>query len=171
MVVFQGPAGIGKTRLLAAARDGAKEAGMRVLTASGTELERDFPFALVRQLFESALHALEPEERDELLAGAAGPAGRWSAANPATPEPDSGPVDRSFATLNALYWLTSNLAESGPLLLAVDDAHWADKASLRFFRFLAPQLEGRFSLASIHRSAVSEPRGSLSAIVWVHGRG
>ena len=48
--------------------------------------------------------------------------------------------DPSFATLNALYWLISNLSERGPLLLAVDDAHWSDQASLRFLMFLLPRL-------------------------------
>ena len=140
VVVLEGAAGIGKTRLLHVARDAATEAGMRVLTARGTELERDFPFALVHQLFEPALHVLDPGARDELLAGAAQPAAPVVGIGTA-PAGASAPADASFATLNALYWLTSNLAESAPALLAVDDVHWADKASLRFFRFLAPRLE------------------------------
>jgi predicted ATPase len=41
-VVIEGLAGIGKTRLLAAARDRAGAAGMQVLTGRGSELERQF---------------------------------------------------------------------------------------------------------------------------------
>jgi DNA-binding CsgD family transcriptional regulator len=48
--------------------------------------------------------------------------------------------DPSFAVLNALFWLTSNLAERSPLLLAVDDAQWSDPASLRYLLFLVPRL-------------------------------
>ena len=51
----KGPGGIGKTRLLAAARGAAREAGMRTLHARASELERSFTFGVVRQLFEPAL--------------------------------------------------------------------------------------------------------------------
>ena len=47
---------------------------MRVLAARATELERDFPFALVRQLFEPALAALDEPAREALFEGAAGAA-------------------------------------------------------------------------------------------------
>jgi DNA-binding CsgD family transcriptional regulator len=143
VVLIEGAAGIGKTRLLQATRGEAKQAGMRVLTARATELERDFPFALVRQLFEPLLHAVEPNERDKLLADAARPAAAVVGFESGDGEASvaGGPADPSFATLNGLYWLTSNVAEAGPLLLVVDDAHWSDKASLRFLRFLLPRLE------------------------------
>ena len=136
LVVLEGAAGIGKTRLLQAARALARPRGLRVLTARGTELERDFPFALVRQLLEPALHGVEPSEQDDLLAGAVRPAAPVVGVEPGDGETSApgGLADPSFATLNALYWLTSNLAESAPTLLAVDDAHWSDKPSLRFFR-------------------------------------
>jgi DNA-binding CsgD family transcriptional regulator len=142
LVLLEGAAGIGKTRLLRAARKTASRIGMQVLAARGTELERGFPFALVRQLFEPALQAADQPRREELLDGAAGPAGPVIGVQLVG---DSGVgdslVDPSFATLNALYWLTSNLAEAGPLMLAIDDAHWADPPSLRFVRFLLPRLE------------------------------
>ena len=47
---------------------------MRVLAARATELERDFPFALARQLFEPALAALDEPAREALFEGAAGAA-------------------------------------------------------------------------------------------------
>jgi len=58
LVVVEGVAGIGKTRLLAAARETAGRTGVRALSARGTELERDFPFALVRQLLEPTVRGL-----------------------------------------------------------------------------------------------------------------
>ena len=64
--------GIGKTALLAAARTAAAEGGMRVLRARGTELERDFAFGVVRQLFEPSLMEASEVERSDLLHGAAG---------------------------------------------------------------------------------------------------
>ncbi|HEX8085486.1 MAG TPA: AAA family ATPase [Solirubrobacteraceae bacterium] len=144
LVVVEGPAGIGKTRLLREARERAARTGMRVLAARGSELERDFPFGVVRQLLEPAVLAADEREREELLAGAAAPArGLVGAEGDAGGDGASAHpfADPSFATLNALYWLVSNLAEGGPVLLAVDDAHWADSASLRLLRFLLPRLE------------------------------
>jgi DNA-binding CsgD family transcriptional regulator len=44
--------------------------------------------------------------------------------------------------LHALYWLVVRLAERRPLLLVVDDAHWADVPSLRFLAHLQPRISG-----------------------------
>jgi predicted ATPase len=41
-----------------------------------------------------------------------------------------------------LFWLTANLCARKPLLLVVDDLHWADVPSLRFLTYLLPRLEG-----------------------------
>src|SRR5204863_190482 len=57
LVVVEGSAGIGKTRLLAAARGLASADGADVLAARGGELEGAFVFGIVRQLFEAPLAA------------------------------------------------------------------------------------------------------------------
>ena len=89
--VIEAPAGLGKTRLLQAARDAGHAAGMRVLTARATELERDFPFALARQLLEPPLAARDASAREALFEGAAGAArgalGLAEADAPAPPTP------------------------------------------------------------------------------------
>ena len=142
-VVVEGPAGIGKTALLAAARTAAADEGMRVLRSRGTELERDFAFGVVRQLFERPLAEASELERADLLEAAAGVAAGLlglPGAPPADGPPASG-IDPSFAVLHGLYWLCANLAAAGPLCLVVDDAHWADVASLRYLSFLLTRLE------------------------------
>ena len=48
----------------------------------------------------------------------------------------------TFAALHGLYRLTERLAEPRPLLLAVDDLHWCDAASLRFLAYLRTRLDG-----------------------------
>ncbi len=167
LVVVEGPAGIGKTRLLASARETAERTGLRVLSARGTELERDFPFALVGQLFGPVVHEASEAEREELLdatARLAGPVvGIESEGSPV--DEDAGYLpDQSFEILNALYWLTSNLGERGPALLAVDDAHWSDQASLRFLIFLLPRLgELPVTLALTVRSGEGGPASELLA--------
>ena len=70
-VVIEGTAGIGKTRLLAEGRAIAGSAGMRVLAARGGELEGEFAYGIVRQLFEPLLATAAPELRVELLSGPA----------------------------------------------------------------------------------------------------
>ncbi len=142
-VVVEGPAGMGKTALLAAARTAAAEGGMRVLRSRGTELERDFAFGVVRQLFEPPLAEASEVERAELLHAAAGVAAGLLGL-PGAPAPDGSPasgVDTSFAVLHGLYWLCANLTAAGPLCVVVDDAHWADAASLRFLAFLLTRLD------------------------------
>ena len=54
---------------------------------------------------------------------------------------DGAEGDASFAALHGLFWLVVNLAGDGPLLLVVDDLHWADRSSLRFVAYLAGRLE------------------------------
>ena len=51
-------------------------------------------------------------------------------------------ADNSFSTLHGLFWLAGNLATRQPLLLAVDDLHWGDAASLRWLNYTARRLEG-----------------------------
>src|SRR5512132_1544817 len=70
-VVIEGPAGIGKPAGLAAARTAAADGGMRVLRSRGTELEREFAFGVVRQLFEPLLADASHAEQAQLLQGAA----------------------------------------------------------------------------------------------------
>ena len=142
-VVIEGPAGIGKTALLAAVRSKAAEGGMRVLRSRGTELERDFAFGVVRQLFEPSLAEASEAERADLLHDAAGAAAGLLGL-PGGPSANGAPtpgVDSSFAILHGLYWLCANLAAGSPLCLVVDDAHCADAPSLRYLAFLLTRLE------------------------------
>jgi DNA-binding CsgD family transcriptional regulator/tetratricopeptide (TPR) repeat protein len=134
VVALEGSAGIGKTRLLQAAMELAGTTGVEVVSARGGQFETDLVFGVTRQLFEPVLAAAETSEREALLDGAAGGAARLVADAAAEP---SGGGDRGFATLHALYRLTANLAERSALLMVVDDAHWADAASLRFLAYLA----------------------------------
>lgn len=129
--LIEGPAGIGKSRLLGALRDGADARGVRALAARGRELEREFPFGVVRQLFEPALAGAD---REAAFAGSAAPARAVFAG-----EVDEG---ATFAVLHGLYWLTLNVGAERPLFLAVDDLHWCDRPSLRFLAYLVPRLEG-----------------------------
>ena len=135
LLTIEGEAGAGKTALLdAAARRGA-EGEMLVLRARGGEYERDFPYGVVRQLFEPLLS--DQDRRAELLHGSA------ALAAPVF-EPGVDPREGSdpLAVEHGLYWLVADLAASKPLLLLVDDAQWADLASLRALAYVARRLDG-----------------------------
>ena len=138
VLLVEGRAGIGKTSLAEAACSRADALGHEVLRARGSELEAGFAFGVVRQLFERRLAGAAAGERAALLAGPAAAvrpllSGEF-AAQPAT--------DSSFAVLHGLYWLVVNLTASRPLLITVDDAHWADEPSLRWLAYLSTRLEG-----------------------------
>jgi DNA-binding CsgD family transcriptional regulator len=158
LALVEGPAGIGKSRLLAATREAADAAGFRALTARGSDLERDMPFGVVRQLFEPLL--VDPDVRDRWLAGPAEPAAR------VFEPPDDGDAvpGPSFGVLYGLFWLTANVAADGPLLLVLDDLHWCDQASLRFVAYLERRLEGLHVLvAAAARTTEQAPDSTLLA--------
>src|ERR1700722_13158000 len=102
LVLLEGPAGIGKTALLDAARERAEGSGLAVLPARGTELEGGFPYGVVRQLFESTLRGATDSLKERLLAGSA------SLATPAVLGPGVAPAagaDPGFAIVHGLYWV------------------------------------------------------------------
>ncbi len=137
LAVIQGEAGIGKTALLQEACEYARATEMTVLRARGGELEREFAWGVVRQLFDPLL-ASSDDRSEDLLAEAA------VLARPAVGLQTSAAAEVavSFSTLHGLYWLTVNVAQRTPALIAVDDAHWADRPSLRFLVHLAARLAG-----------------------------
>src|SRR4051794_11682084 len=139
VVLVEGPAGIGKTRLLLETAAIARSEDMLVLEARGSELEADFGFGVVHQLFDGVV-ARSPATREErLLSGAAGNAralfglGDRAAGSPL-------PRDDPFTLIHALYWMCENLAAEAPLALTVDDAHLGDTESLAWLRFLADRI-------------------------------
>jgi predicted ATPase len=159
-VVVEGAAGIGKTALLAATRARAREAGLRPLGARGAELEQAFGLGIARQL-------LEPAVRNGDGAGAFEGGARYAAEllDVALAEPVSLPFgpERTFAVLHGLYRLTANLARQQPLALLVDDAHWADAASLRFLAYLAGRVDPEPVLLVVAARPAGEPRGAAVA--------
>jgi DNA-binding CsgD family transcriptional regulator len=138
VVLIEGPPGIGKTALLEEFVAIAAERGASVLRARGTEMEREFGYGVVRTLLGPTLHGADAAERERRLAGPAGlAAGVFGLA-----EPGAIDVVATEASLYGLYWLLADAADAGPLVLAIDDAHWSDVASLRFVRYLSRRLEG-----------------------------
>ena len=135
LVLIEADPGVGKTALLAAAREIAAAQGLAVLDARGGELEAAGGFGIVQQLLERSVVRADREERERLLAGAAA-----LAAAPLGLAAAGAPLDPAQAR-HGLYWLLASLAERGPLALFVDDAQWADLPSLDWLLYLARRLE------------------------------
>ena len=127
-VVIEAVAGLGKTALIAAAVEQARARNVQVLSARSGHLAAAAPYDVLRRVLGPAV---ERRGGPKVLTGAAG-----FAAPLFTPgaEPAAG-VD--YGCLE----LFGALAEEGPLLVAVDDAHWADAESLRVLTELAESID------------------------------
>jgi DNA-binding CsgD family transcriptional regulator len=164
LLTIEGEAGAGKTALLEAVASLAGERGMRVLRARGGEFERDFPYGVMRQLFEPPL--AKESDRAELLTGSAG------LAAPVFELADSIQEGDPLAIQHGLYWLTADLAAGAPTALLVDDAQWADTASLHALAYGGRRFEGLPVLLALtvrsgepgdHEAPLDELRGERIA--------
>ena len=156
---IEGPAGIGKTRLVGGAREQGVARGLVVLHARGGELERNAPWGIARELLAGVILDAKKGERQRLLSGVAaharGPLGLLE------PGDRDGEADLS-ASVHGLYWLLVSLADRQPLLLSIDDAQWADPATLRLLAYLAPRLgELALSLLIAARPLAEAPEAEL----------
>jgi DNA-binding CsgD family transcriptional regulator len=164
--LLYGPAGIGKTALLEQLCARARVRDFATLTATGSELEHDFPYGVVRQLYEGALSRLERSTRERLLSGAAH---CTAAIFDRTEPPESMGLDVSFAVMHGLYWLLADLAEKSPILIVVDDAQWSDVASLRHLLYVARRLDGlpvALVIAQRDGEPIDRPLQELGELGW-----
>ncbi|WP_344444162.1 helix-turn-helix transcriptional regulator [Kitasatospora nipponensis] len=119
-----GEAGIGKSRLLSEVCARARRGGLTVLRGRATEDERQSPFQLFADAFADV--DLAVLEGDPLLAQAA----PVVHGDHRVPDPGSGAgAPRRFVLYRAVAALLARLGANG-LVVALDDLHWADAASL-----------------------------------------
>jgi hypothetical protein len=146
LVIIEGAAGTGKSRLLTAVDRMARQATMQVLRAQGAELERDLPFGVGIQLFEPPCSSAVADERTHLLRGPARRVVELMTGSLWDAERARIAGDQGYGVIHGLFWLTCNLAwsrqrEGDALVLLVDDAHLVDRPSLRFLSYLAERLD------------------------------
>jgi predicted ATPase len=134
VVLIEGEAGIGKTRLLAEALADARGRGMQVAEGRAEELEQTRPFGLVARAFECARSS--PDPRRAAIAGLLA-AGGDQAQGLITVTSDPG---LRFRAVDAFADLAEELALSGPLMIGVDDLKWADPSSLLTLAALSRRL-------------------------------
>ena len=112
LVALEGDAGIGKTSLLRVTRERAERGGMRVLSGRDNELERDFAFSVVRQLFEPVVYGAADVERARWLRGVAALAMALFEEDPGW-EAERDEEEVRYRRRHGLYWLVANLARRG----------------------------------------------------------
>lgn len=116
--LITGGIGCGKTELLEEVARRARAAGVRVISATCSAVEQSLPYAMIDQLF-----------RDLALAGELPlmPAALRPARGDTVPAPD---------LLRFYHEVLAAIEAHGPVLLAVDDLHHADEASLHCLLYL-----------------------------------
>jgi DNA-binding SARP family transcriptional activator len=122
LTLVEAESGLGKTRLLdemASSLDGA-----RVGLASCSELERHLPYVPLATALRQALAGMELD------------VARMPALAEVLPELDLGPDRRTFEEVEVLEALVTLVAETGPLVLLLDDLQWADTRTLAALGYL-----------------------------------
>ncbi|MGJ6121288.1 BTAD domain-containing putative transcriptional regulator [Mycolicibacterium sp. Y3] len=168
LVVVEGEPGVGKTRLLQEIADeaGAGDAAIvwgRCLEGDGTPsmwpwlqvvngVLRSLPAALAQKWRTGDLGRLT-EPRDIVLAGAA--------------LVDTGAQFRLFEEVVALV---GEVSAQRPLLIVIDDLHWADIASLQLFTHLAARLPGGAVVVGALRDRAPSPGTELARVLAAASR-
>lgn len=133
LAVIEGEPGIGKSRLLAEVLQAGRIRSMEVRTARALELEQTRPFGVLVEALGCAPDANDPRRRAiaELLATRTGEAG---------PITISSDASLRFQAVDAFVDLVESSALQRPMLLGLDDLHWADASSLLTLDALAREL-------------------------------
>ncbi|MEV5341250.1 AAA family ATPase [Streptomyces sp. NPDC052676] len=167
LLAFTGAGGMGKTALLSAARARATAHGFTVLSGRGGETEQDLAFRLVRQLVQPTLAKLDEAELRAFL-------GSWypivatalglEAADNGLPDPTG--------VRDGLDWVMTRLSvKKAPLVLLLDDLHWADLESLSWLTSFAPRVADLpLLIIAAYRPADLPPEASeFRSLVEDHG--
>jgi DNA-binding CsgD family transcriptional regulator/tetratricopeptide (TPR) repeat protein len=176
-VLVGGEAGIGKSRLVTEFAARAGRSGARVLTGGCLELGADgLPFAPFTAVLRELVRDIGPDGVAGLLPG--GSARELARLLPEFGEP-AGSVDADTARarlFEQMLILVERLAEPGPLVLVVEDAHWADRSTRDLLAFLIRNqgtLDGLLTVVTyrsdeLHRTHPLRPLlAELGRVSWV----
>jgi DNA-binding CsgD family transcriptional regulator len=171
-VQIVGEPGIGKSRLLSELCRRGEDRGYLVLNGRAAEFERDIPFGLIVDALNDYFGSLEPallRALDDYVPQ------ELAAIFPALPrDPDStasrGEGAERYRLHYAVRSVLERLARRQPVLLALDDVHWADAASVEMLAHLLRRFRGPGLMAVAYRQAPSRLLAALEGAARA-GRG
>ena len=140
--LLTGEGGVGKTRLTLELGERARELGFAVITGRAFPVESGIPYALFADGFVPVIRELPPASLQTLSRGAAAelsllfPTLRTEGSATAAGAPSSS-GDLKSRLLDAFAQLLARMAERQPILLVLENIHWADPSSLDLFHFIA----------------------------------
>jgi DNA-binding CsgD family transcriptional regulator len=167
-LLIVGHPGMGKTRLYEAALDEGRGRGMRVLRAAGAELEQNLAFGLAAQIARASVTGLAEEQRDALVRGA--PPLAQALLGGGLPAADA-ETRQDLAVAHALFTLLAESLEMESGLLAIDDVHWSDPASVESLLYLLQRLdELSLSMILTSRPGVRGEAAEVLELLAAHNR-
>ncbi len=137
--IIAGEGGVGKTRLMEAVRTRAKERGFTTLVGRAFPVESGIPYAIFGDGFVPYLRDLGAASLQTLSRGAGA---ELALLFPALRADDGAARTLDAAELkprifDAFSHLLGSLAKKSPMLVVLENIHWADPSSLDLFHFVA----------------------------------
>jgi DNA-binding CsgD family transcriptional regulator/tetratricopeptide (TPR) repeat protein len=156
-VVIEGSAGMGKSRLLGETEKLSRARRLTVLSARAVPRDQNVPFSLALALFAPLVARADAATRARYLDGAA------QLAEPLLSGLEA-PGPAGAASLQyGLFWLAVNITQGGPIAVLVDDAHWADDASLHVLAQLARSVHELPAVIALG-SRITDPAGASAGM-------
>ncbi len=178
-VLVGGEAGVGKSRLVSEFAERSRGTGVRVLTGGCLELGADgLPFAPFTSVLRELVRDLGADGVVELLpGGAARELARLLLEFGEPAESEDAGVARA-RLFEQMLILLEQLADSGPVVLVIEDAHWADRSTRDLLAFLIrnqPSLTGVLTVVTYRSDELDRTHplrpllAELDRIGWVTG--
>lgn len=147
LVFLSGEGGVGKSRLVSELADRMERRGWTVARGRAYPVETGVPYALFSDAF---LPVLRGMDQDTLTVLSRGGEAELAHLFPAltlgereVPRPEAGSDPEEFRT--RILWnfteFLASYAARAPLLVVLEDLHWADDSSLRLLHFVARQVQ------------------------------
>ncbi|MDN0196542.1 AAA family ATPase [Streptomyces sp. S.PNR 29] len=168
LLAFTGPTGRGKTALVSEARARAVTQGFTVLSGRGGEKEQELAFHVVRQLVQPTLAVMDEAGRRDFLGSWYGivcaALGLEATGTAHVPDP--------IGVRDGLDWVMTRLTVmKAPVVMLLDDLHWADAESLAWLTSFAPRaVDLPLLIVAAYRPGELPPEAdAFGALVADHG--